>query len=270
MKKSITKRLLTIAMAATLCLSSSIYAYSAICYTVGISTIPYYGDNRDFDLLSNVDTIISALYETNGTNNLKRTNISITDDKQAHAVGQIMDTILDCNTNALALSASNVDKMYVQKNGDYNYSFIPGERISDPTSYYYIGWFDTEDHTKDIDNIKVALDEAKRIAATVPDGTNEEKLRYIYDYVLSISDTIDTDESSLYDTLILRRSCCRGKSAAIYTISLYAGLPIGLVGYKTNHGVGHSANYTYYEDGTIKYIDAAMGPQFLSDHYSND
>lgn len=270
MKKSITKRLLTIAMAATLCLSSSIYAYSAIGYTVGLSTTPYYGDNRNLDIFANTDKIISALYASNGTNMLQKIDIAITDDdKQAHAVGQIIDTILDCNSSAFAATYPNVEKLSLYKISEHEYTYESEGYHNDSTYYYYIGWRDTEDHTTDIDNIKVALEEARRIASTVPEGTNEQKLRYIYDYIVN-GTTIDYTNSSLYDTLILKRGCCRGKSAAVYIISQYAGLPVGLMEYKTNKNVGHSANYMYYEDGTIKYVDAAAGRLFLSDHYYND
>ena len=263
MKKSILKRTLAMATATILCLGSAFSSFATanmqnFCYT----ETPIYACDKDFDIISNVDALINLLYTANGTTDLLNTGLITEANEHSLKIGVILDTVFLDYKDLIVTESPLADRLYRNSEGAL--------KISNPNfsqAAMYIGWDSAEDHTAEIEKIKQAVEEAKRIASTVPEGSVDEKLTYIYNYIDNLNVAYDFDNSSLYDELILHRGCCRGDSAAIYLIGVYAGLPVGIFNYKTSDGGYHSANYTYYEDGSIKYTDASWGRFLLADDY---
>lgn len=268
--KNIIKKIAASITAITICMSSAISSFAAS----GISFFSDEADNiyrnsnicydgRDYDLVSNYDALIELLYRANGSTAMYDMGISPTSDENAAKIGGVLYQLFHDYDDLKIRQCYKADKIYFDNAINMVSMINPDASIM----RFYFQWRTAEDHTATIEKIKQSFEEAKRIAQTVPDGTNDEKLLYIYNYMRGLNDAEDYESSSLYDQLILNKGCCRGDASAIYIISALCGLPVGCMYYRVSDGGYHICNYSYYDDGTIKYTDAAAGRRVLADDY---
>ncbi len=267
MKKNMIKKIAAAMTAISICMATTFSSFAGNVSYMNEVGGPYYDANvyverKDYDLISNYDAIIELLYRANGTTTACDLGVSPTSYEEAYKIGCILYLLLHDYKDLEILQYYQCESISIDGNTNTIHAVEPDQS----KIRFYLYWANTEDHTEIIEQIKASYEEAKRIASTVPEGTNDEKLVYIYNYMRNMSAASDYNNSSLYDQLILKKGCCRGDASAIYIISALCGLPVGCMYYTSSQGY-HVCNYSYSDDGTIKYTDAAAGRRVLADDY---
>ena len=117
-----------------------------------------------------------------------------------------------------------------------NGSGVTGRAVSSFTdengnkiNYVYVSLTDPQSH-KALEGYVTALEEARRIVQSIPDGYDElQKAYYLYNYVTANTeyyedDYYETEWNLLYDALIGHLTVCNGYHEAIYVLFNLAGI----------------------------------------------
>lgn len=243
MIRHLIKRAAAVILVATICASTAITSFA--------ETQIFYRsfDTRDFDFKNNIDNIVNVMAEHTSDKNTRNLYITSKNRYYVKNVNLGLSGLFAWDDTAFFTCTNNFDVTPNDGSNSYYTRTMPTNFTAG------FAWDGDSDHAETARKLKESIAEAKRIAATVPEGTNEEKLRYITQHLCNNMRYMNesTEDHAPYNALLNGRGCCQAYTNALFLIACFADIPIGICSMEVP---SHAYNYTFLEDGSIRFIDA--------------